>query len=69
MCIFQIPYWKTLLKLPDLPLSNFRVRVVTAEILRSSLFCTENAIYRNKAPQLDLGILEMLELSLPLKRK
>lgn len=68
MCIFQTSYCKTLLKLPDLPLSNFRVRVVKVEIL-SSLFRTENAIYRNEAPQLDLGILKVLELALPLKRK
>jgi len=68
MHIFQILTAKHL-QLPDLALSNFRVRVVNTETLRSSLLRTENAIFRNKGPELDLGILEVLELALVLMRK
>lgn len=58
MYLFQISYYKTLLKLPDPPLSNFRVRIVSTETLGGSLLSTENGIYRNEGPEVDVGILE-----------
>lgn len=58
MHIFQIFHCKTLSKLPDLSILNFRVRIVNAETLGGSLLSTENGIYRNEGPELYVGILE-----------
>lgn len=55
MCIFSDFLLQNNLKLPDLPLSNFRVRIVNTETLGGSLLSTDNGIYRNERPELDVG--------------